>query len=306
MGSGKAFEILIRTILHGVGFMDIISDGIYIFDGSAGQMIQGLGEAHNADVLVEPPVQIPFNTPARLLVECKNYYGKVGLGTLRSALGLKEDVNNFEIVDMNVLMNRKANKRAGITYSYTRHFYQIAVASMNGFTIPAQEFALTHRITLIDFSMMPFWNEYLNLIITPSALLEGNFNGVKELAERIGKNMAIGVLNCGQLLFLYKKNPNNNIYFDDHYTLHWENINSLWTLRTGNNEYLFSLPNLIQKQWISNSSEDTLKENAIVCKQDFMSSIVVYYVNDCKSCIKMISIDKDSLRNAKNALNIRE
>lgn len=36
------------------------SDGLYIFDGAPGQMIQGLGEAHNADVLLEPPAQTPF------------------------------------------------------------------------------------------------------------------------------------------------------------------------------------------------------------------------------------------------------
>ena len=29
---------------------------------TSGQMIQGLGEAHNSDVLLEPPVQIPLFT----------------------------------------------------------------------------------------------------------------------------------------------------------------------------------------------------------------------------------------------------
>ena len=61
-------------------------------------MIQGLGEAHNADVLLEPPVQTPFFSRTRLLIECKDYRQKVGLNTIRSALGLREDINHFEIL----------------------------------------------------------------------------------------------------------------------------------------------------------------------------------------------------------------
>lgn len=76
MNKGKVFEIFINKLLESVGFSRVASDGMYIFDGAAGQMIQGLGEAHNADVLVEPPVQTPFYALTRLLVECKNYEKK--------------------------------------------------------------------------------------------------------------------------------------------------------------------------------------------------------------------------------------
>lgn len=47
------------------------SDGLYIFDGAPGRMIQGLGEAHNADVLFEPPAQTPFYSCTRLLINVK-------------------------------------------------------------------------------------------------------------------------------------------------------------------------------------------------------------------------------------------
>lgn len=60
MKAGIAFEILVKRILISVGFSEVQSDGTYIYDGSSGQMLQGLGEAHNADVLLEPPVQTPF------------------------------------------------------------------------------------------------------------------------------------------------------------------------------------------------------------------------------------------------------
>ena len=73
MKSWKAFELLVKHILINIGFDEVKSDGLYIFNGTAGQMINGLGEAHNADVLLEPPVQIPFSPATRLLIECKNY-----------------------------------------------------------------------------------------------------------------------------------------------------------------------------------------------------------------------------------------
>lgn len=98
MKLGKAFELLIKNLLISVGFSEVKSDGLYVFDGAAGQMLQGLGEVHNADVLLEPPVQTPFYSRSRLLIECKDYRIKIGLNTVRSALGLKEDINNFNIV----------------------------------------------------------------------------------------------------------------------------------------------------------------------------------------------------------------
>ena len=47
MKAGIAFEILVKRILISVGFSEVQPDGTYIYDGSSGQMLQGLGEAHN-------------------------------------------------------------------------------------------------------------------------------------------------------------------------------------------------------------------------------------------------------------------
>ena len=65
MGPGKAFELFVKRILVNIGFSEVVSDGLYIYDGTPGQMIQGLGEAHNADVLLEPPAQTPFYADPR-------------------------------------------------------------------------------------------------------------------------------------------------------------------------------------------------------------------------------------------------
>lgn len=130
MKAGKAFEPLVKTILLHISFSEVQSDGLYVFDGAPGQMIQGLADAHNTDVLLEPPVQTPFYTPTRPLIECKDYSKKVGLDTIRSALGLREDINHFEIVDRAELEDRRRNRRIGMTHEYQRFLYQVSVASM--------------------------------------------------------------------------------------------------------------------------------------------------------------------------------
>ena len=71
MGPGKAFELFVKRILIHIGFSEVVSDGLYIYDGAPGQMIQGLGEAHNADVLLEPPVQTPFYSKKDFLSSAK-------------------------------------------------------------------------------------------------------------------------------------------------------------------------------------------------------------------------------------------
>ena len=123
MTKGKLFEILIKKLLMNVGFKEVPSDGLYVYEGAPGQMIQGLGNVHNADVLLEPPVQTPFYTLSRILVECKNYATPVNLNVLRSALGLREDINNFNIVDTNIMNKRKRGIFA-ITDNINRYNYQ--------------------------------------------------------------------------------------------------------------------------------------------------------------------------------------
>ena len=80
----ESFEILVRYITINMGFMEVVSDGLYISGKATCQKINGLGEVHDADVLLEPPAQMPFYPIARLLVECKDFskrknQGKVGL-----------------------------------------------------------------------------------------------------------------------------------------------------------------------------------------------------------------------------------
>lgn len=126
MKLGKASEILVGRILINVGFTEVAPDGLYIFNGAPGKMIQGLGAAHNADVLLEPPVQTPFYSRTRLLIECKNYRRRVGLNTVRSAIGLREDINHFDIVDIDELYARRGQHRHESVHHCEKYSYQVA------------------------------------------------------------------------------------------------------------------------------------------------------------------------------------
>ena len=322
MKPGKVFEIFVKRLLMSVGFSEVKSDGLYIYDSAPGQMIQGLGEAHNADVLLEPPVQTPFCSLSRILIECKDYNRKVGLNTLRSALGLKEDVNHFDIVDLKELIQRRNNRKTDIAYKYNRYYYQVAVAAINGFTIPAQKFAATYRIPLIEFNKMPFWNRFLDLmercrvhsgvhgfrnsqhketLLLSDEEIEHEIN---RFADEIGNSMAIAITNSGQLLFLYKF-MGDHVCFNDCFELHWGDLKNVWQLRSGNSTYIFQLPENIMKSWLSKSKNELeMRQEAINCKKNHFSNMVVYYVKNGIPTIKMISIDRYQLDEARNRLNM--
>ena len=319
MKAGKLFEIFVKRILMNIGFMEVNSDGLYVYDAAPGQMIQGLGEAHNADVLLEPPVQIPFYTMSRILIECKDYKKKVGLNVIRSALGLRTDINNFDIVDCYELKNRRNTRRLNLTYNFTRYHYQVAVASLSGFTISAQKFAATHRISLIEFDKMPFWTDFCNYLRRYDVsigiygmYLDKNNKYVDEtmikqyvadFADNIGRNMALAITNSGQFLFLYNIDK-ESIKFGDFYSLYWTNEEKLWQLRTNNKTYVFQLPQAIADEWLYNAhSELQLRKEAIRCKSQYLSNMVVYYIENYMPKIKMISIDKSELREAYERLN---
>lgn len=319
MKLGKAFEILVKRILINVGFSEVYSDGLYIFDGAPGQMIQGLGEAHNADVLLEPPVQTPFYSRTRLLIECKDYRTKIGLNTIRSVLGLREDINHFDIVDINELNARRAQNRRGMVYSYERYSYQVAVAALNGYTLPAQKFAVTYRIPLLEFDRMPFWGDFCNMIgyrnlqhnrhnqreLYRDAPVDVTEERIINLSDEIGQHMAVAITNSGQMLFLYRTTGERN-QFNDYYSLFWEEPTLPWKLRTGNHTYQFQLPKGIMKLWLNNATNELeMKKEAINCKANFLSNMIVYYSENGRPIIKMVSIDKYELERAKNRLNNR-
>lgn len=106
---GTLLEYLVRRLLTNCGFTSVRPDGHYIFAqaGTGLFFVNGKGAAHDADVLMEPPIQMPFSYPSRLLFECKAYDTTVGLGVIRNALGLRYDINEFEIVTDETIHRRQ-------------------------------------------------------------------------------------------------------------------------------------------------------------------------------------------------------
>lgn len=309
MRAGKAFELLIKRILIHVGFSEVASDGLYIFNGAPGQMIQGLGEAHNADVLLEPPVQTPFYSRTRLLIECKDYRTKIGLNVIRSVLGLREDINNFEIVDMHELAARRCQRRRESAYSHEKYSYQVAVAALNGYTLPAQKFAATHRIPLLEFNRMPFWDRFCEMCgyreFSYNARINRRNTTDEEIVaffDEVGQHMAVAISNSGQMLFLYRI-TGSQTRFTDEYSLYWSEPSLPWELRSGEQTYLFQLPKGIMKIWLDNSTNELeLKREALNCKASFLSNMIVYYTDLGRPVVKMISINKYELEEAQRRL----
>lgn len=320
MKAGKAFELLVKKILIHIGFTEVKSDEWYILSNGTSQKIRGLGEVHDADVLLEPPVQTPFYTPTRLLIECKDYGKRVGLNVLRSALGLREDINHFELIDKDSVLDRytgSAPIQASLQYQY-----QVAVASMSGFTKPAQNFAAIHRISLIEFNKMPFWEEFCSHIERD----EGHWNAMSNtdseyvdqtmderimgVIDDIARRSAVAITNSGQMLFLYKSKEDNPGFcaepkFDyDYYRLTWQEKNKPWKLRIHNEVFRFQLPREMLENWLKCSKDEMdLRINAIRQKQGNLSRMVVYYSQGgIEPRIKMISIDEYHLREALRVL----
>ena len=152
---GAFLEYIIRRIFIKCGFRIVKPDDIFIFEKSPLTFVNGKGAAHDADVLMDPPMQIPFLWPSRIIFECKNYKDSLGLGIVRNALGVRTDLNEFEIVTKDFLEDRKNNRRSSLAIdSRIRHQYQVGVASVDGFSKPAIEFATHHKIPLFSLSWL--------------------------------------------------------------------------------------------------------------------------------------------------------
>lgn len=148
---GALLEFMVRELMINCGFSSVKADGHYIFEQRGLFFINGKGAAHDADVLMEPPIQMPFSYPSRLLFECKSYERNVGLNVIRNGLGLRYDINEFEIVTDRTIDKRKNNKRAHYAISNRkRYYYQVGIASIEEFSKPAFEFAANNKIPLLS------------------------------------------------------------------------------------------------------------------------------------------------------------
>lgn len=150
---GALLEYIVRQLLKNCGFTNVQADNLFSFERGGLFFINGRGAAHDADIIMNPPIQMPFAYPTQLLFECKAYGTVANLPIVRNALGLRNDLNEFEIVTRDSLLKRQNNRRA--TYAIdtrTRFLYQVGVASVNEFSKPAIEYAANNKIPLLSLS----------------------------------------------------------------------------------------------------------------------------------------------------------
>lgn len=196
---GKLLEFFIRNIFYSCGFTDVKSDGLYSYENNGLYYLHGKGAAHDMDVLVEPPFQVPFSYPTRLIFECKAYNNKINLKIIRNVLGLRQDINDFEIVTKESLAKRMNNRRAAYAIEQRkRYFYQVGVASITEFTKNAIEFAANNKIPLISLK----W-------INPGS----TFQSINNITESTLRD--IGNENYKTLITFLKDRKNNSTSLPD-------------------------------------------------------------------------------------------
>jgi len=220
---GALLEFLVRKLLRNCGFTSVKPDGHYVFEqiGNGLFFVNGKGAAHDADVLMEPPIQLPFSYPSRLLFECKAYKNNVGLGVIRNVLGLRYDINEFEIITDESVLKRKNNKRSKYAISdRTRYNYQVGVASVEPFSSSAFEFAANNKIPLLSLS----W-------FIPETTLS--------LFNSINRHYIYGIAEPIRIdLFSYLKNKSDSDYYDNGINSFLENDEIIGSIIRGFNSVI--------------------------------------------------------------------
>lgn len=252
---GALLEFIVRRLMTNCGFTSVKADDHYIFAqrGTGLFFINGKGAAHDADVLMEPPIQMPFSYPSRLLFECKSYERTIGLDVIRNGLGLRYDVNEFEIITDESIELRKNNRRANYAIANRkRYHYQVGIASIEEFSKPAFEFAANNKIPLLSLRwfLSPYTcdlfhqitTDYLNPIPlellnklysyfkdkNPDVDSQEIYNGALEFIEidgiigriirdfsQVVNRCMIGLLETGDMLFLFGVSNNISNYFQE-------------------------------------------------------------------------------------------
>lgn len=328
---GGLLEYFIRNLLVNCGFKSVIPDGTLIYSRGNLTMINGRGAAHDADVLMTPPIQMPFTYPYRVNFECKAYKNPVGLPIVRNALGFRYDVNGFEIVTYPQIQARQNQSRTIPAIDRRQRFnYQIGVASVERFTNSAFEFAANNKIPLISLRWFIddvicdkfhlITKQYLeqfrkdelddlerflksnNNSSNGVTLLQTNnyFSDIYNALKDFERNIFVGLLESGDMVFLisknvhsadFIKNRNNTYKAQFHY---WTNNRELWTLSIENLEGDdFKYEFYLPHDILEEWKEENYsQQTAIGIKGEFFSSMVVF-VKGGTFPFKIIYLDKD-------------
>ncbi|MBP2320522.1 hypothetical protein JOF56_000907 [Kibdelosporangium banguiense] len=146
---GYVLEEVLARLLYANGYRLLVSeqqDPEALRRGAHGLLVRGRGADHQADVLGELTLPVPFSLPLRIFVEAKYREGKANLRDVRNAHGVVHDVNE-----------QYATAAVGARpIPMRRYHYRYTLFSASGFSRPAQQYALAQQISLVDLSSPAF------------------------------------------------------------------------------------------------------------------------------------------------------
>lgn len=163
---GYLLEEALAYLIRHTGYtllVDKSQDPLELENRGQGLVVKGRGSEHQADVLGELNWIPAFTYPIRLFIEAKYRSRRTGIGSVRNAVGILEDINQnyFSLPNINMLTKR-------YTYNY-------ALFSTSGFSQGAVNMAVAHRISLIDLST-PDFEELRNSIDESAEAIIGQAN----------------------------------------------------------------------------------------------------------------------------------
>lgn len=325
---GSLLEFIVRRVLLNCGFTLVIPDGLFIYKQRGLTFINGKGAAHDADVLLNPPMQIPFSYPSRINFECKAYNKTTGLTIIRNALGLRFDINEFEIVTKDHIRKRQNNRRSILAIDNRQRFqYQVGVATVEDFSKDAFEFAANNKIPLICLrwflpdNICDLFHQITDVYLSKfdendltdlTQYLKGNdnFNGERFTREtdshirtilksfyQFEKEIFIGLLESGDMLFLFSNSKNareqlldrERLFAQFHYKLRTLDY---WTIRINKKlEFSFYLPSRIIEIW---RDQNFNSQAALNLKQELFSRLFLFIKNnsDTELPFRIVDIDR--------------
>jgi hypothetical protein len=154
---GSLLEEIVLLLLIRSGYRKVLLGEEGTRKGPAGLAVEGRGTVHQIDALVTPAHSHAFIYPIRLLVEAKCEARRLGLATVRSAVGAIFDINQ------NFFAGRLADGRE---LRVQRFNYHAAMFAANGYSEDAEQYALAHQVFLIDYSHVASMRPVVDALLT--------------------------------------------------------------------------------------------------------------------------------------------
>jgi hypothetical protein len=144
---GYVLEEVLAFLIRNSGYRLLVnpSQGDQLERRANGLVVVGRGGLHQVDVLGQLAWIPAFTFPIRLFVEAKFRDRRVGIETVRNAIGVVSDLNQHYI--------RPSQSTGPALQLFS---YRYALFSTSGFTDDASQLALAHQISLIDLAGRDF------------------------------------------------------------------------------------------------------------------------------------------------------